>query len=844
MSSKILVVDDETDLELLILQKFRNEIREGSLAFQFARNGLEAVEKLENHPEIDIVLTDINMPEMDGLTLLQKIREEKSTRQAIVISAYGDMENIRAAMNRGAFDFLTKPIDFEDLKITLDKTTAHVAELKAMARARKEKRAAQAKALRQEKRAKEAQKKLIEHLKQMDKLKDEFLANTSHELRTPLNGIIGIVESLLDGATGILSEETNRNLTMVVNSGKRLLRLIEDILDFAKMKSGNIELQPEPVDIREAVDLVLEVAKPLLRNKPIAMENRIESGHPLVLADPNRLQQILFNLVGNAVKFTEKGSITVSAKVRAKHMRIEVRDTGVGISLDQFETIFKMFQQVESSLSRSQGGIGLGLPITKKLVALSGGTIDVKSEVGAGSRFGFTIPLAPNRKQPASAPAKPPPKNLPVTPEQTDISQLTHAILSRDSHKILVVDDEPVNLLVLSNHLSLQNYKVVTAKNGMEAIQMLEKARDFDLVILDLMMPGMSGFEVCRSIRTTWSLYQLPILILTARNQMKDFVQALEVGANDYVTKPFDKRELMARVQTLLTLKEAVISAITHQKELIEEQKHARALQDEKSFLELRAQASAKAEAEALEISRHQTDFLALMSHELRTPLNAIIGYSEIIHEEMLAADEDSFVADVVKIQNAGRNLLGLINNLLDLTKIESGKMDLRIESFPLSQLLQDLIITIQPLADKRGNAIGIELSEIEESEPMRTDMTKLRQILLNLLGNACKFTRSGRIDVMIGSLPEPKRDWLEIKVRDTGIGMSEEQLGRIFKPFSQADTAIAQHYGGTGLGLMISKRFCQMLGGDIGVESRLGEGSTFWVHIPKRVEEASPTNT
>ncbi|MCP2727159.1 response regulator [Limnofasciculus baicalensis] len=743
MPATILVVDDEPDLETLIRQKFRKRIRQKEIQLIFARNGVEALAILHAQRDIDMVLTDINMPQMDGLTLLTKVSEQYPTIKTVIVSGYSDLPNIRSAMNRGAFDFLTKPIDLQDLEITVNKTIAQVQQIKSALK--KEQLAQQAKAeslqklqeeiaIRQEAQEalRESERRVtkfletlpvgifvidgtgkpyytnqaaqqllgkeivpnatveqlpeiyqtyivgteelypsarqpilralngesitiddieihrndkiipleiwgtpifnekgeivyamaafqdITHRKQaerdrirfteqlevkntalqrLDQLKDEFLANTSHELRTPLNGIIGIAESLIDGAAGTLSDPQITNLSMVVSSGKRLANLVNDILDFAKLKNQDIELQSKSVDFRQITQIVLTLCQPLVIGKSLELKNLIPSDLPPVHGDENRLQQIMYNLVGNAIKFTESGLVTVSANLtpptplpwqgrgeknqgEENHsplrtglrpatltcrfanageglgerfsIEITVTDTGIGIPPDKFDDIFKSFEQVDASISRSYGGTGLGLSITKQLIELHGGTIRVESEVGVGSRFIFTLPIATKPIQVSLeisnpiAKVQPHDNSLLLSPAPTPQSdnQLT----------ILVVDDEAINRQVVTNHLSLHNYAIVHATNGIEALAMIEKGFKPDLILLDIMMPKMSGYQVCRLIREQFPAHQLPIIMLTAKNQVSDLVIGLESGANDYLPKPILKNELLARIKTHINL--------------------------------------------------------------------------------------------------------------------------------------------------------------------------------------------------------------------------------------------------------------------------------------------------
>ncbi len=242
----------------------------------------------------------------------------------------------------------------------------------------------------------------------------------------------------------------------------------------------------------------------------------------------------------------------------------------------------------------------------------------------------------------------------------------------------------------------------------------------------------------------------------------------------------------------------------------------------------------AKEAAEAA--SRSKSTFLANMSHELRTPLNAIIGYSEMLQEEAEDDGRAENAADLNKIHTAGKHLLGLINDILDLSKIEAGKMDLYLETFDVGEMLRGVVGTVEPLVEKKANTLDLRAGE--GLGPMRADLTKVRQVLLNLLSNASKFTESGRIVLEANREQADGREWMVFRVTDSGIGMTAEGLAKLFQPFTQADASTTRKYGGTGLGLAITRRFCQMMGGDIVVASEPGQGSTFTVRLPADVPE------
>lgn len=414
----------------------------------------------------------------------------------------------------------------------------------------------------------EAQKATLadqnEELQHLDQLKNEFLANTSHELRTPLNGIIGIAESLIDGATGSLPLTTQVNLQLIVSSGRRLASLINDILDFSKLKQKNLELKLAPVDLRAITQTVLDLSEPLAYQKNLRLINAISKTLPNAEADENRLQQILYNLIGNALKFTPSGTIEISAEVifsaeEKQVLAVTISDTGIGIAEDKFDLIFQSFEQAEGATAREYGGTGLGLAVTKQLVELHGGEIRIKSQLGVGSQFTFTLPISQEKTKSVLPPAAVRPmlssELITLTPAQ-EITNLEIANLATDDQqfKILIVDDEPINRQVLINNLSLYNYTLTEASDGEEALAIIENGLIPDLILLDLMMPRMSGYEVCQKIRERFPAHELPIVILTAKDQQEDIVDGFSSGANDYLPKPVQKQEMLARMKTHLNL--------------------------------------------------------------------------------------------------------------------------------------------------------------------------------------------------------------------------------------------------------------------------------------------------
>jgi two-component system sensor histidine kinase ChiS len=410
--------------------------------------------------------------------------------------------------------------------------------------------------------------RLSERLLSLDKLKDEFLAKTSHELRTPLVGIIGITESLLDGTLGEPSPQAKRMLQLIRTSGSRLSHLINDILDFAKLKNKDLHIRSVVVNVARMTELVLALLQPIASKKGLALENRVPADL-FVHADENRLQQILHNLIGNAIKFTDEGFISVTAQPGDTYVAVQIADTGIGIPESGLNRIFESFEQLDSVMER-HGGTGIGLAITKQLVELQQGSISVNSTVGKGSVFTFTLPAAVPLKE-----LHPEPDEIPAVSEvaaekeievemEIEMEVETAAAVPAPAAKpvrdgqaeaptVMIVDDDPINIQVLVNFVG-GTYRIMETCNGLEAIRWIREGVKPDIVLLDIMMPHISGFEICRQIRTEYNSGEVPVLFLSAKNQIADLTEAFELGANDYIPKPADKRELLARIGMHLRL--------------------------------------------------------------------------------------------------------------------------------------------------------------------------------------------------------------------------------------------------------------------------------------------------
>lgn len=396
--------------------------------------------------------------------------------------------------------------------------------------------------------------KAQKHLLNLDRMKDEFLTKVSHELKTPLHGIIGLAECTKDILSNHSTMESENNLDLIIKSGVRLTHLVDEIADFSTLKNNQVRLNKTSVCLQNIVQMIITLEKFLVDNKKVKLENHVPQDIPPIYADSERLMQILHNLVRNAIKFTHVGLVSVSAHLEGDNVLISVQDTGIGIPQSRLESIFNPFEQGDSQNGKLYGGLGLGLSISKSLLELHNSVLSVISKPGEGSCFSFSLPQWHGKdnytqKVTSNTALITSQAQRPSTPAVIEYNPPEYSQQEQPwTKKILVVDDEEVNLAVAKNCFYGMNYKVFCVKNGQAALTEIDK-NHYDLVLLDMMMPGLNGIEVCQEIRKKYSENTLSIIITTVRNCPKDIEIAFMAKVNDYIVKPFHKKELLARVQ-------------------------------------------------------------------------------------------------------------------------------------------------------------------------------------------------------------------------------------------------------------------------------------------------------
>ncbi|WP_342514554.1 ATP-binding protein [Sporosarcina sp. FSL K6-1522] len=564
-------------------------------------------------------------------------------------------------------------------------------------------------------------KELAIQLQQEIKRKDDFLANTSHELRNPLHGIINIAQSVLRNEADHLTEKSEKDIELVMTIGRHMSRTLDDLLDVTRLKEHRIQLQKEPLAIHSVTSGVVDMLRFMTEKKNIQLVSQIPHDFPEVLADKNRLIQIVFNLLHNAVKFSDEGTITITADAQDGMVNIHITDQGMGIDQETMNRLFEPYEQGDSGITSIAGGLGLGLSICRQLVELHGGTIKVESVVGEGSRFSFTLPLADKRderlitnteeKSVIERTDEPHAKRLSV--DYPPVSDRFKQNRSTSKRRILAVDDDPINLQVLASILPSEQYELETVKSGKEALARLG-VKEWDLIITDVMMPHMSGYELTRAIREKYSISELPILLITARSQPEDIYTGFQAGANDYVTKPVDALELTVRVHALTDLKDSI----------------SERLRMEAAWLQAQIQ-----------------------PHFLYNTLSTIISLSEIDIERMV-------------------NLLEKFGYYLGKS-FDSKNLD---NIVPLAHELKLLESYLYIEKERFGDRLQV-VWEIEGADELFVPPLVIQTVVENAARHGVlQRIRGGTIRICI----YPEGDYMIVKISDDGVGMDEEKVRKV----------------------------------------------------------------
>ncbi|MGA2929581.1 MAG: ATP-binding protein, partial [Solirubrobacteraceae bacterium] len=642
----------------------------------------------------------------------------------------------------------------------------------------------------------ERERARAEQLAELDRAKTTFFSNISHEFRTPLTLILGPIEDLISDLRGS-DPDRSRQLELVHRNGLRLQRMVNALLEFSRIESGHLEAAYVPTDLAAYTAEIAAMFQPVLARAELAFEVDAPPLAEPVWVDRSMWEKVVTNLLSNAFKHTFRGTICVRLRASPDGgAQLAVLDTGVGIAAAELPRVFERFHRVANARSRSIEGTGIGLALVRDLVTLHGGEVHVESDEGRGTTFTITLPggyahLPEEQLQQAAQTAGAPGFAAAQAQEALHwLAQSADSVGNGDElgagarsandrlGRIFVVDDNEDMRRHLVRILMPQ-FEVTAHADGQAA---LEAAAEHppDLVLCDVMMPRLDGFGLLRALRQEPRTSTIPVIMLSARAGEESAVEGIAAGADDYLVKPFSTRELVARVSGALALSR--LRRETEQR-----------LAD--SNRELQAATKAKSE------------FLANMSHEIRTPMNAIVGMTSLLLDTPLSAEQSEF-ADVIR--NAGDHLLSVINDVLDFSRIEAGLLDLKLEPFSVGGCVEESVELLAGAAAARG----VELvAYVEPTVPgwIIGDEGRVRQVLVNLLGNAVKFTAKGEIALLVSAEPVAAGTRLTFAVRDTGVGIPPESIERLFEAFVQADSSITRARDGTGLGLPITRALTRL---------------------------------
>jgi len=679
-----------------------------------------------------------------------------------------------------------------------------------------------------------------EKLQALDKMKMHFFNNISHELRTPLALTLSPVEAMLQGEMGPLQEKQKAYLTNVHTNSLRLLKLINNLLDLAKLEEGKMTLAYGKYSLPEFIRKVVDSFKATGERRGLALEARGTPDMPQICFDRDKIEKVLINLIGNALKFTPAGgSVSVLWALEPEFVRISVQDTGPGIPEDAQDRLFDRFVQADDSASRQHGGTGIGLSLVKEITELHGGIVEGANRPEGGALFSFTIPLAEQEiTETAETESEEEGWTSTIFRQAEYVEDVERGRTSEDGGvpqeegsgedredpetdrpTVLVVEDNPDMRGFIVDCMS-QDFRVRKAIDGEDGWQKVPKIMP-DIVVSDIMMPNRNGYELCAAIKGDPDLQHIPVLLLSSKSEVAMKVEGFEKGADDYLTKPFNPRELLARVKNLIRVRKL-------EKEV---QQRNRLL--ERALLELK-------EAQSQLIHSEKMASVGLLSaglvHEVNNPLNAAISSIRTLGTslERLQKGESTPQELSGKLARASQRAL---NGLKRCEEIIAGLRQFSrkdVEGRKEEDVHQGLDSTISLLPEDQEKRIVIH-RDYRFQGKVQCNLGQLNQVFMNLLTNALQSI-NGEGEIWVRT--EQEGDHILITLEDTGQGIPPEVLPHVFEPFYTTKD-VGQ---GTGLGLSISHKVIEEHGGRIEVESTLGKGTRFSIRLPtKEIREADP---
>ena len=800
------------------------------------------------------------------------------------------------------------------------------------------------------------EKKRSEELAEIDRAKTAFFSNVSHEFRTPLTLMLGPIESMLSGSKGDLTPQLRLETEVVHRNALRLLKLVNTLLDFSRIEAGRAQATYVATDLAQVTKNFASSFRSAIEQAGLKFTVKIELLSGPVLVDLDMWEKIVLNLLSNAFKYTLEGEIEVNLKNAGKSVELSVRDTGVGIPENELEKVFERFHRVEGTVGRTYEGTGIGLALVQELIKLHDGSIRLQSQLGKGSTFTVTIPFGTAQIQKGRIPLSTEDQSstatrsdafteealrwLPTSISAEKIVSEPSLVTEKLSKRRLLIADDNADMRDYIKGLLSGEYDVTAVGDGAQALASMLEARP-DLVISDVMMPVMGGIELLKELRSRDELRTVPVILLSARAGDEAKSSGIEMGADDYLTKPFSAKELLARVRTQLYMSEVRKTAAEKDAELAHfaQQQHwleqvldllptplllmepeagrmkfanqaahkmaggqfpmnvpaeqveakyglmgpdgkllpshespaARAIRGEKvSGAEVIWRTPAgqfsllvdtekvpgtvgqspmiilclsdvtrmkEIESELRRLIGARDEFLSIASHELKTPLTSLKLQVQMIQRKVSKGDPNALAPSVMSevIDLTDRQvvrLTQLVDDMLDVSRMESGNLGLNREKIDLAELVFDVVARLHTQARVAGTEI---ILKDVASTTGSWDRLRIEQVLINLLTNAFRYGNGKAVEVQLRAT----KDSAQIVVRDFGNGISADDTSRIFKRFERANAQ--NQVSGLGLGLYISRQIVEAHGGTLEVISEIGKGSSFTIDLPL-IEEHSLT--
>lgn len=669
-----------------------------------------------------------------------------------------------------------------------------------------------------------------EQLREMDRIKSRFFGNISHEFRTPLTLTIGPLENALAGVYGPVNHLLGSQLEVMLRNSRRLLRLINQLLDLSKLESGRFKLKPRKGDLIGLLEGVVMSFTAFAEKEGVAIDFRTESPEVELWYDSDAVEKMMFNLISNAIKFTPSGGkIEIDVKESRAIIRgasydsveITVSDSGAGIPALELPYIFDRFHQVDGTVSRVQEGTGIGLSLVKELVDLHSGTIKVESAVGDGTTFVLTLPKGTDHFDKSDLDgdnddydfeiSHGPMVEMAVFEDSDRFSIKLDAADGESQGTLLIVDDSrdirDYVVGCLQNH-----FKIITAKDGIDALEQL-RSNTPDLIISDVMMPRMDGYALCRAIKKDPDFKHIPVILLTSKASLEAKIEGLEAGSDDYLSKPFNATELRVRIRNLLRLRRQANELKGLNDELVVSNDSLR------------------------EASELKSQLLNIASHDMKNPLTAIREFARIIRDEI---GQDSHLDELLQlIYSSSNEMLELVTQLLDSAALESGQLVLNTRPVNMASLAEIVVHRNTNQAKLKGQTIKFE-THGEPETMVLADFDRLQEAMDNLLSNAIKYSPlESTIEVSV----QANKEAVRFNVRDYGPGLSDLDRTKLFGKFAKLSAQPTGGESSTGLGLSIVKQIVELHNGQVFVESELGTGSQFSIQLATMSEKEVDEN-